>query len=160
MQLKFNFAFSILIIKKLSDELNESIVPWIGKTGKMLHLFLTEKFKNHNIKLTLEQFVVLRVLHAKDGQPQHDLAFITKRHKASLTRILGTLERKNLVARIPDPADKRVNRIYLTSYGRKFYLPTLPILKEAVDQVQHSLSEEEIDTLINIMKKVQKNLTT
>ncbi len=144
--------------KKEPNNLDDSILPWLGKTGKMLYVFMTEKFKEHNIKLTLEQFIILRVLHREDGQPQHDLAMITKRHKATLTRVLGTLERKNLIARIPDPKDKRVNRIYLTSFGRKFYAPTLPVLKEAIDQVQDSLSQEEIDFLISITKKIQKNL--
>ena len=145
-------------VNNTSDDLDNCVLPWIGKTGKMLHVFMTEKFKEHNIKLTLEQFIILRVLHKEDGQPQHDLAIVTKRHKASLTRILGTLERKNLIARIPDPKDKRVNRIYLTAFGRKFYAPTLPVLKEAIDQVQDSLNQEEIELLISITKKIQKNL--
>lgn len=139
-------------------DLNKSILPWLGKTGKMLHVFMVEKFQQHQLNLTFEQFIILRVLHEADGRPQRDLALVTRRHKASLTRIIGTLERKNLVARIPDPADARVNRIYLTTRGRKFYQSTLPALSEAVEEIQQSLSQNEIDGLIAILQKIQTNI--
>ena len=65
----------------------------------MLGAFIRDKFEQYNIKLSLEQWIILRVLHMEDGVPQNSLAMITERHKASLTRIIGTMERKNLVAR-------------------------------------------------------------
>ena len=142
----------------MPKELAQSILPWIGKTGKMLHVFMVEKFKEHNTNLTFEQFIILRILHENDKQSQQELAMVTRRHKASLTRILGTLERKNLIARIPDPEDKRINRIYLTTHGRKFYAPLKPVLDEAIGQVQEGLSKKEIETLIHLIQKVQKNL--
>ena len=142
----------------MSSHLDQSILPLLGKTGKMIYVFMTDKFREHDIELTLEQFIVLRVLHQEDGQPQHNLALITKRHKASLTRLIGTLERKNLVARIPDSSDKRVNRIFLTKHGRRLFTQTLPVIEEAIAQVQSTLSQTEIDSLITIIQKVQKNL--
>ena len=158
MQLIYTFVFLMDDSLFTKDELHDSILPWIGKTGKMLHVFMNEKFKDHDINLTLEQFIILRVLNKKDGLPQQDLAFITQRHKATLTRVLGSMEKKNLIARIPDPGDRRVNKIYLTTHGQKFYSSTLPALKEAIVQVQQSLSQNEIDFVISIMKKVQKDL--
>ena len=141
-----------------SSEIQDSILPWIGKTGKMLHVYMVEKFKQHEHELTFQQALILKILYDEDGQPQQNLALVTDRHKASLTRIIGSMERKNLVARIPDASDGRVNRIFLTTRGRKYYQTMVPIMKEAIQEVQSSLDPTEIEHLIDILKKVQNNI--
>ena len=54
--------------------------------------------------------------------PQHDLAFLTDRDKTSLTRLLSTMEKKNLVARITSSEDKRVNLFIASAHNQ----PTPP----------------------------------
>ena len=139
-------------------EIEHSIVPWIGKTGKMMFVFMVDKFRQHGLDMSIEQMIILRLLHEEDGRPQHDMAMVTNRHKASLARLIDNLEKKNLVARLPDNEDKRVNRIFLTTQGRKFFQSTLPIMKEAMLELQQGLTETEITNLIDTLKKVQANM--
>lgn len=139
-------------------DLEKNILPWIGKTAKMMAIFMMEKFKQHHLDLTLEQLIILKILHDEDGRPQHDLALVTERHKASLTRLIGTMEKKNLVIRIPHKTDKRVNCIFLTKHGRDYFQSTLPILREAMQDIQTGLGTEEVNSLIQTLKKVQTNL--
>ena len=138
--------------------IQQSILPWIGKTGKMLHVYMAEKFKEHHHELTFQQALILKILYDEDGQPQQNLALVTDRHKASLTRIIGSMERKNLVARIPDTSDGRVNRIFLTTKGRKYYQSMLPIIEEAIHEIHESLDASEVAQLIKTLKKVQHNI--
>jgi len=133
-------------------------MPWLGKTGKMLYVFMADKFKQHNMNMSVEQFVILKLLYKEDGQQQNDLALVTERHKASLTRILDNMENKHLVTRIPDSNDKRVKRIYLTKHGRMYFESTLPVIHEAMKEIQKGLTENEITSLISILKKVQSNI--
>lgn len=137
----------------------QNILPWIGRTGKMLSNYAVDKFKQHGFDLTMEQFVILKILNYQDGMTQNDLATCSEKHKATLTRALAALEKRNLVARIPDKQDGRVNHIYLTTQGRKYFQTTLPVLEEIMKEIQEGLTDAEIVALIKILKKVQANLT-
>lgn len=142
---------------KLPDYQN-IVLPWVGKTAKMMTIFITDKFKQHGLDLTLEQMIILKILQDKDGCPQNDLALVTERHKASLTRLLATMEKKNLVARIPDKSDKRVNRVYLTKTGHQYFQSTVPIMLETMKEIQEGLNEEEIRITIGALQKIQNNI--
>ena len=137
-----------------------SVMPWLGKTGKMMSIFMADKFKQHGLDLSVEQFVILKILHEENGLPQNDMALVTERHKASLTRLLDNMEKKHLVVRTPDPHDGRVKRVYLTKHGRGCFKSTLPVLKEATGELQKGLTKTEVKTLISILKKVLGNMNS
>ena len=144
--------------KLIPQEIEKSILPWIGKTGKLLYAFMGDKFREHNLDLSVEQMVILKILHEEDGRPQNDMAIVTERHKATLTRLLDNMEKKHLVARIPDQEDKRVKRVYLTKHGRQYFQSVIPVFSEAAKEVQKGLTKTEITSLISILKKVQDNI--
>lgn len=139
-------------------EISNSIMPWIGKTGKLIAVFIAETFKEHHFNLTIEQWVTLKVLHEEDGLMQNDLAFITSRNKTSLTRLIHTMEKYHLIARLQDTQDKRINRIFLTKYGSDVFQSTIPIMEKVKQQLQHDLSDEEVQVLICVLQKVQNNI--
>lgn len=109
--------------------------------------------------LSMQQMIILKILHDQDGQPQQNLALVTERHKASLTRLLSTLEKKNMVTRIPDEVDKRINRIYLTERGKKQLEATFPVMAEVMSEIQQGLDDAEIQVTIQTLQKIQSNLT-
>ena len=127
---------------------------------KYVDYFIADNLRDHNIDLTKTQMLLLFRLEMADGQPQHNLAFITNRDKASLARLLTTMENKNLVARIPSKEDGRVNLIYITKHGEEVLAKCKPILKQMMEEIQQDLSQEEIETVINVLKKVQSNIHT
>lgn len=140
-------------------DFEKTLIPWIGKTAKMMGTYFAEKLRQHELDLTKEQMALLKKLHEGDGQMQNDLALITERDKASLARLVSTMEKKNLVARIPDAQDKRVNRIYLTRDGRRVFATALPIVGEIIDELQQGVSEQEIAAAIETLRKVQRNIS-
>ena len=78
------------------SDFNKTLAPWIGKTFKMMNIFISDVFQQNNIKVTKEQWIALKVLHEdSDGIIQNDLAFITNRNKASLTRLVNVMEKMN-----------------------------------------------------------------
>ena len=70
---------------------------------------IADRFHAAGIELTKVQWLLLKRLERSDGLPQHNLAFLTNRNTASLTRLITTMEKKNLVARIPSRDDHRIN---------------------------------------------------
>ena len=137
-----------------------SLLPWIGKTSKMLRMYMKLNFSSHGFDLTHEQFILIARLYHEDGLIQKDLAFITNRSKGSLARLVNTAEKKNLVLRIPSKSDKRVNKIHLTKHGRSVFEKLKPVLESCEAKVKQGLTERETKTLIRILKKVQKNISS
>jgi DNA-binding MarR family transcriptional regulator len=101
---------------------------------------------------------MLKKLKEVDGQPQHNLAFLTNRDKASLARLITTMEKKNLVARIPSKSDHRINNIYLTKRGDDILKKSIPVMQDIIDHIQKDIAQEEIDMTIKTMKKIIENI--
>lgn len=139
-------------------DLEKTLAPWLGKTMKMIDNHIQDLFYEQNISLTKTQWILLKKLHEKDGVPQQELAFLTGRDKTSLTRLVNTMEKKNLVARISSKLDKRINHIFLTKNGESLFKESLPIIEKFITALQENISEEEINSTIAVIKKVQENL--
>lgn len=141
------------------SEFNKTLAPWIGQTSKLMTLFITDVFKKHNVQLTKEQWIVLKLLHEdKDGIIQNELAFITGRNKGSLTRLINVMEKNGLVKRIASKEDSRKNLVFITENGKKTFAKMKPIMLENIKTLQNGISETEIEQFISIMQKLQKNL--
>jgi len=134
------------------------LIPWMGRTMKVLDYFISDKLCENGIELTRVQLILLYKLKEADGQPQHNLAYLTNRDKASLARLLNTMEKKNLVARIPSKSDNRINHIFLTKHGDEMLKNAAPVMTDILSQIQEGISESEIDNVIKVLKKINKNI--
>ncbi|WP_339923440.1 MarR family transcriptional regulator [uncultured Cyclobacterium sp.] len=140
------------------DNTEYGILPWLGKTVKHIDIFINNNLKQAGIDLTKKQMLVLKALSMKGPLPQNDLAFITERDKASLVRFINTLEKKNLVARIPSPTDKRINMVHLTKHGEKVFQDTVPVFRKLVLQIQENIPEEELEQTARTLDKMKENI--
>ncbi|AXT52548.1 MarR family transcriptional regulator [Aquimarina sp. BL5] len=139
-------------------DLNAHALSWVGKIHYDFGFLVQKAFGENGLDLSKEQWSVLKRLNVKDGQPQNDLAFITHRDKTSMTRLVNTMESKNLVVRKSDENDRRVNRIFLTDYGKEVIEKVTPIMYDLIPAVQESLSNEEIENLISTLKKIKDKI--
>ncbi len=137
--------------------LKQLLIPHIGKTAKLMSFCIGDQFIENNIKLTKEQWLLLKKLHERNGQVQNDLAFITDRSKTSLTRLIGTMEKKGLVYRVGCEADRRINRVYYTEKGKDIFAQAEPVFLEVVEQLTENLSEEQVKLTIESLKQIIKN---
>lgn len=138
--------------------IDNTMVPCVGRTMKFMDGFVNMKLKEFGIELSRKQFVILKILRSGGPLPQNDLAFITDRDKASLTRFINTLEKKNLVARIPSSEDKRINLIHLTKQGEKMMEDTWPRIRQLIEKMQEGISPEEQRIVIDVLNRVQENI--
>ena len=139
-------------------DLKKTLGPWLGKTSKMIGCLINEVLIENNIDLTREQWVVLIKLYQHDGLAQNQLAFITERDKTSLTRLIKTMERKNLVIRKSSEKDKRVKLVYMTEVGKTAFKKAFPVMQNIIQKLQKGLKKQEIDNTIDILQKLQNNL--
>ena len=130
------------------------LLPWLGRAMKSFDFHLADELANAGIALSKHQIILLRILSLQDGIPQNDLAFITDRDKTSLTRLISTMERKGLLKRKNCELDKRVNNVFITQKGLKETKNAFPVIINEIDNIQHKLDTEEIETTIKVLKQI------
>ncbi len=139
-------------------DIRTTILPWLGISAKLIDYYIKDCFTEKNIDLTKVQWILLMRLKEENGLPQNSLAFITNRDKATLTRLLTTMEKKNLVARIPSDTDHRVNRIYITARGEKILKEAQLVIQDIIRDIERGITEEEKETVTSTLKKVIHNI--
>ena len=142
------------------SEIDNTLLPWLGKTSKSIDYYIADCFSSKGIELTKVQLILLRKLAENDGQPQHNLAFLTNRDKASLARLLSTMEKKGLVKRKVCENDRRINHVYITTLGKSVLKNALPVIKEIIKTIQTEVSDNELETTIRVLKKIGTNIQT
>ena len=139
-------------------DIDKTLMPWIGRSMKVIDYYIMDRFSENGVGLTKVQWLLLKILYQMNGESQHNLAFLTNRDKASLTRLLTTMEKKNLVARIPSETDQRVNRIYITTNGEKILRKAQPVIDEIISEMQEGITEAERICTIKVLKKLLNNI--
>lgn len=162
MQLYLFHLYLLLVNMKITidnSDFNKTIAPWIGLTYKMMDQYFAEIFLKENIQVTKQQWVILKILHEEHNAViQNDLAFITNRNKASLTRLISVMEKNQLVIRKNSKKDARINLIFITKTGEELFLKMKPIMLSGIEAIQENLSKQEILTFINTLSKIQQNI--
>lgn len=139
------------------EELNNSLSHLISNAAHSLNLLMNQAFDQNNIDVSYEQLNVLSCLWDKDGVSQQEIAYATLKDKASVTRLLETMEKKDLIVRIEDKVDKRKKLIYLTHKSKQIQTKVLNIRNQSLTKATNKLTKSEIDLLQNKLSQIIKN---
>ncbi|HWO55440.1 MAG TPA: MarR family transcriptional regulator [Paenibacillus cookii] len=129
----------------------------VSRTSRALIRYLTAHFKEDDI--TPEQWTVLKRLGEEDGIAQKELALVTDKDQATLTKILDLLERKKLVRRGKNKEDRRSFLIFITDEGRElrerlfFYVNRL-----FAEEVVAGIPENDLKIFVSTLQKIQHNV--
>lgn len=110
--------------------------------------------------LTLAQFDVLVALSFNEGLTQQELAERLLVTKGNICGLLDRLEGRNLVKRVPDPDDKRVNRTYVTESSREIVRRALPEHAELVADLMKVLNRDEQRFLYALLHRLNTSLSS
>lgn len=85
---------------------------------------------------------------------QQQLADSLDFDKSNLVARIDDLERRGLVTRTKDPADRRRNKIALTPAGQTLVSELHPIALESQEGFLDTLSADEQETLVSLLRRV------
>jgi MarR family transcriptional regulator, 2-MHQ and catechol-resistance regulon repressor len=105
--------------------------------------------------LTITEFAVLEVLFHKGKQTIQQIANSVLITSGSMTYVIDKLEQKALLKRNACPEDRRVIHVTLTENGLDLMDKVMPAHKAFIDFVFDSLSIEEKNALVQLLKKVK-----
>ena len=107
-----------------------------------------------SIGLTGPQRVALRIVGRKPGISAGALADVLRLHPSTLTGILHRLERRGLVRRNLDPADRRRARLTLTPRGRQFDVRAPGTVEAVVERVLSGIPESQLRPTADLLAAV------
>ena len=141
---------------KLKNDIN------LGMLIGQVHRLSTKKFvqNSHNsgLDISMDQWIVLGPIWENEGISHKEISEYCLKDKTSVTRIIDTLEKKNLVVRVPDQLDHRVKRVVLSNKGKELFLQAIPIMEQTRDELRDGITEQDIESLRSVLTKIYNNL--
>ncbi|MCL1917021.1 MAG: MarR family transcriptional regulator [Peptococcaceae bacterium] len=116
---------------------------------------LRKEFLKNGYDITIDNFAILFRLWQQDNLTQQRLCELTCKNKSNLTRILDTMEKKDMVCRTPNPADRRSFMISTTKHSRSLQTPITKIVLEYSHKIFECISESDIEILKRVFAKLQ-----
>ncbi len=129
-----------------------------GRVSASINRQLNRRFKRAGLNITTEQWSVLTSLWDKDKQTQQSICEYTFKDKASVTRLIDSLEKNNLVIRVADPNDRRTNLINLTQEGKEIEKTANKIVEEAFKLCTNNVNLNDLKFIIKVFKKITDNI--
>ena len=139
----------------MRTELKE-LVDTLSAVIKSIHQRSYHKLEDKN--LYPGQPKILTLIRNHDGITQKELSKLSFVTPATITGMLNKLEANHYVYRVPDETDKRVLRVYLTPEGYDFSMKCEKYMVNMIKQVFDCLDDEELNTYLELTKKVRDNL--
>lgn len=114
-----------------------------------------EMIKN---KLNVTEFSVLEVLYLKGKQTIQQIGNRILVSSGSMTYVIDRLEQKGLLKRNGCPDDRRVIHVVLTEDGTSLMKKAMPNHRDLVNFMFGSLNDSESQTMVKLLKKVNKRV--
>lgn len=133
---------------------NLAVSAWIRllKAHNLVLRQVRAKLKGY---CTLSQFDVLAHLaREKDGATLVELSRHLLVTAGNITGLIDRMERSGYVKRVPDPKDRRVTRVQLTTSGKSLAETVLPKHAQDIQAVFGSLSDSEKIELRQLLDKL------
>ena len=103
--------------------------------------------------LTPAQYLVLANLPDKGGRPLGELADVLRCSPSTVTGVVDTMEKKELVARAPNPEDRRSHLLVLTPTGRTLRKSS-PGLEDFYEGCTMGMSKAEFERLRDMLLRL------
>jgi DNA-binding MarR family transcriptional regulator len=108
---------------------------------------------------TLPRFDLLAQLdRAPDGLTMGQLSARLMVSNGNVTGLTQALEREGLVARVPEPGDRRSARLSLTPAGKRAFDAMTPVHEEWIDMMMKGLTRREMAQLLELLGKLKRSV--
>ncbi len=127
------------------------------ETGRMIKMYNLKIFALKKFDITPEQFVILSILDDNSNLHQMQLCKLLYKDRSNMARLIGVLEKKGLVKKVPGVDKRLVNKIQITPEGKKLKDIIVPIIKKSRKKLLNNISDEELILCIKVFSKIQEN---
>jgi DNA-binding MarR family transcriptional regulator len=134
----------------------KEILREIGMIARALDSISNIEFKEY--ELTKGQYLYLVRICENPGIIQEKVAEMIKVDRTTVARAIQKLEMNGFIEKKDDQHNKKIKKLFPTEKGINVY----PFIKRENDYSNtlalEGLSEREVETIFNLLKKVRKNI--
>lgn len=152
-------TFDISTLDVGMENIESVILFLIEQTTKKAKRYSQREFEQRKLGITIEQWVLLKIVDEHEGLSQNDLAQKSYRDRASITRSLDILEKKGLLERIPIKGNRRQYEIHLSEQGKVFVTDNMDMILRHRTKSLEGFSPEEVKSLRSMLLRIQDNMT-
>jgi len=116
------------------------------------------KFEVLGLEMTIEQWVILhQVYKLGDVASQRDIVQSNFRNRATISRVIGGLQRKGWLDKTRFEGDQKRFKLELTKAGREVINLVLPHAVELRKQAVKNLQSAEFATFLEVLERIGGN---
>ena len=108
--------------------------------------------------LSRAQWSVLAILSNHEGVSQSQISQELEIEKSTAWRLIDQVEKSGWIERRPIPGDRRLWSIHLTDQARQLLVEIERVIMHAREDMLRGLSEEQQNTLTDLLRTVKLNL--
>jgi DNA-binding MarR family transcriptional regulator len=102
--------------------------------------------------ISMQQAYALTYLHYNAPSKISEICEHMMVSPAAASQMVDRLERLDLVARMPDPGDRRVRNVMLSEQGQEFVLQSIQARRSWANEVPAELSERQLSQISSAMQ--------
>ena len=136
----------------------KEIAVYVNILNSRIKKCFFDKLQENGINITPEQYLVLDILWEKQSLSQQNIADIIQKDKNSVTKIIDSLEKKQLVRRVMDQKDRRINKIELTDEALSLEKVTTEVAINFMNDTIKGIDNKDLDSFVNVMRQIKNNL--
>lgn len=142
----------------MEKHIEQVVLFQIDKTSKIAKQYSQKEFDRLNLGITIEQWILLKIIEETAPLSQKELANKSLRDPASITRTLDLLEKKQLIQRENIVNNRRQYHINLTLQGANFVRMNMNLINKHRQKSTEGFSDEELKLLREMLLRIQQNL--
>lgn len=129
----------------------------LDKAIRTYRIYSQKKLRENGFKITVDQWLVIKVLMENPGISQQSIAEKAFKDNASITRIIELLVKSKYLDRKVNPKDRRTSVLKVTPLGEEIINKVQGLVIENRKVAQAGISFEELENLNATLKKIIKN---
>ena len=111
-------------------------------------------------KPSIAQMQIIKYILKHDGKTiyQRDLEEVFNLRRATISGILKTMEKNNVIIRVCDPNDARGKIVILSDDAKKFFKEKETLFKKLETVLKKDISKEELETFYKVILTMRDNI--
>jgi len=129
----------------------------LSNVARMMRTLADARARNHG--MTRAQWMILVWLDRQPGMSQNEMAALIEVEPITVGRLIDRLERRGMVERRPDPADRRIWRLHLKPEAEPMLQEIAKARVELNAMMIAGLPKKDLDTTIDCLLQMKSNMT-
>lgn len=131
----------------------------IVSCATLIKVLTLRSFVCADIEITPEQFVILDAVVKNEKIYQRQLGELLGKDRPNIARLVGILEKKELIKKSIDSNGRQINRITITKKGEELRNKILPEISKIRQSYLDNIELDELIKCYEILNKIKNNIS-